>query len=117
MHYANADKRLDEWVPETIVRPSPQSHTDSHTTLPTEPSNSSASHSNGHAPKKRKRSLSVEVLEGADGTEGSASAVVKMSEEEYDIEHHKQITAKRNFDKVNFGKWQIKTWYVGFIPV
>lgn len=35
-----------------------------------------------------------------------------ITEEEYDIQHHKQITAKRNFDKVNFGRWQIKTWYV-----
>ena len=37
-----------------------------------------------------------------------------MTEEEYDIQQHKQITAKRNFDKVNFGQWQIKTWYVSF---
>jgi len=34
-----------------------------------------------------------------------------MTEEELDIQQHKQITAQRNFDKVNFGKWQIKTWY------
>ena len=36
---------------------------------------------------------------------------VPMTEEELDIEQHKQITSQRNFDKVNFGKWQIKTWY------
>lgn len=35
---------------------------------------------------------------------------VVMTEEDYDIQHHKQITAQRNFDKVNFGEWQIKTW-------
>ena len=35
-----------------------------------------------------------------------------MTEEEFDIQHHKQITARRNFDKVNFGHWQIKTWCV-----
>lgn len=34
-----------------------------------------------------------------------------MTEEELDIQQHKQITAQRNFDRVNFGKWQIKTWY------
>lgn len=36
--------------------------------------------------------------------------VVVMTEEDYDIQHHKQITAQRNFDMVNFGDWQIKTW-------
>ena len=46
-----------------------------------------------------------------DGGEGGATSVA-ITEEEYDIEHHKQITAKRNFDKVIFGRWQIKTWYV-----
>ncbi len=35
-----------------------------------------------------------------------------MTEEDFDFEHHQQITAQRNFDKVNFGHWQIKTWYV-----
>ncbi|KAI6021182.1 acyl-CoA N-acyltransferase [Pisolithus marmoratus] len=28
-----------------------------------------------------------------------------------------QITARRNFDKVNFGQWQIKTWYFSPYPL
>ncbi|EKM60584.1 uncharacterized protein PHACADRAFT_82828 [Phanerochaete carnosa HHB-10118-sp] len=40
-----------------------------------------------------------------------------MSEEEYDLEHHKQITARRNFDKVIFGKWSIRTWYFSPYPL
>ncbi|KAI0321443.1 acyl-CoA N-acyltransferase [Amylostereum chailletii] len=40
-----------------------------------------------------------------------------MTEEEYDIQHHKQITAKRNFDTVVFGEWQIKTWYFSPYPL
>ena len=35
---------------------------------------------------------------------------ILMTEEDYDIQHHKQITAQRNFDKVHFGEWQVKTW-------
>jgi len=35
---------------------------------------------------------------------------IVMTEEDYDIQHHKQITAQRNFDFVNFGDYQIKTW-------
>jgi histone acetyltransferase MYST1 len=37
---------------------------------------------------------------------------IVMTEEDYDIQHHKQITAQRNFDFVNFGEYQIKTWSV-----
>ncbi|EMD41397.1 hypothetical protein CERSUDRAFT_42122 [Gelatoporia subvermispora B] len=40
-----------------------------------------------------------------------------ITEEEYDIQHHKQITAKRNFDRVTFGRWQIKTWYFSPYPL
>ncbi|KAI0683752.1 acyl-CoA N-acyltransferase [Cytidiella melzeri] len=65
--------------------------------------------------RKRKHSVSPSIVE-VDGAE-AVSKEVKLSEEEYDIEHHKQITAKRNFDKVNFGKWQIKTWYFSPYPL
>jgi hypothetical protein len=37
-----------------------------------------------------------------------------MTEEEYDMEHHKQISAVKNFEKVHFGFWLIKTWYFFF---
>lgn len=37
-----------------------------------------------------------------------------MTEEEYDVHHHKQITANRNFDYVYFGEWQVKTWCVSY---
>lgn len=36
----------------------------------------------------------------------------ELTEEEIDVREHRKITSKRNFDKVNFGRWQIKTWYV-----
>ena len=98
VHYANTDKRLDEWVSERVVR----------VTHVKGPIQSAPSHTNGTS-NKRKRSASVgeQAEENGDDVVGKE---LKLSEEEYDIEHHKQITAKRNFDKVNFGKWQIKTW-------
>ncbi|KAI0344184.1 acyl-CoA N-acyltransferase [Trametopsis cervina] len=103
VHYANTDKRLDEWVPESTVRvtsvkgPAAKAHTQT----------------NGAA-KKRKRSSSPGL---PDENGKGVTKEIKMSEEEYDIEHHKQITARRNFDKVNFGKWQIKTWYFSPYPL
>lgn len=34
----------------------------------------------------------------------------RLGEEEYDLRHHRRITARRNFDKVNFGDYQMRTW-------
>ena len=117
MHYAHTDKRLDEWVAETAVRVTSTS-TNGHTPVVQAPNGTpktAAAKTNGTHTKKRKRSASVDKQEGAERAEPrSASQGVKMSEEEYDIEHHKQITAKRNFDKVIFGRWQIRTWCVAF---
>jgi histone acetyltransferase MYST1 len=125
VHYVNTDKRLDEWVPETNVREIEE--------CPPSPSAKST------RKRKRGRPRSSSVLQQPlAGPSGSSSEVeenglerILMTEEDYDIEHHKRIvspcdvsltfmctnktihqTAQRNFDKVNFGAWQIKTWYV-----
>lgn len=109
VHYNNTDKRMDEWVPESSVRPvGPDDRP--------EPETSSS--------RKRKRASVAPEASGSRGASEDRSSVLRdgsvatpgesggvtVTEEEYDIEHHKQITAKRNFDKVIFGKWQIKTW-------
>jgi hypothetical protein len=61
----------------------------------------------GSPPASRQRSTDPPVLDVC-GTRTETSP-----EGDYDIQHHRrQITAQRNFDKVNFGRWQIKTWYV-----
>lgn len=108
MHYVNMDKRLDEWIPTSAVRPST-----SHEATMT---------SNGTTRKRKRGSTNGENSASANGMAspgpsdaraGSASqdpGAQPITEEEYDIEHHKQITAKRNFDQVIFGRWQIKTW-------
>jgi hypothetical protein len=35
-----------------------------------------------------------------------------MDEEERDILERRKFTSKRNIDKVIFGAWEIKTWYI-----
>ena len=110
VHYHNTDKRLDEWVPEDSVRPAGADERP-------DPDLSST--------RKRKRGSVDPEAGGSRGVSEDRSSVMRdgsaatpgesgitITEEEYDIEHHKQITAKRNFDKVIFGKWQIKTWCV-----
>ncbi|KAF8060843.1 acyl-CoA N-acyltransferase, partial [Lyophyllum atratum] len=120
VHYVNTDKRMDEWVPNdtvTLAAPPP---------LP-------APSANGIEPsKKRKRGRPPReysarpspVPPAAHPSRSAAAAAsspdaatVAMTEEEYDIQHHKQITAQRNFDKVHFGEWQVKTWYFSPYPL
>ncbi|OBZ79378.1 putative MYST-like histone acetyltransferase 1 [Grifola frondosa] len=112
VHYVNSDKRLDEWVAEGDVRPA---------------GDHEAALANDAANRKRKR-MSVDRETSNRGSMGPSDVDAgslgpgdknnaSITEEEYDIEHHKQITARRNFDKVNFGRWQIKTWYFSPYPL
>ncbi|KAJ7254693.1 acyl-CoA N-acyltransferase [Mycena haematopus] len=102
VHYVNQDKRMDEWIPEVDFMPSA---TDSHHT------------------RKRKRSQQGDSDEESipDGElsaeENGVERTMVVSEEDYDFEHHKQITAQRNFDKVHFGDWLIRTWYFSPYPL
>jgi hypothetical protein len=110
VHYVNTDKRLDEWVSESAVKP-----------VAEDAEASSSSHvANG---RKRKRNEVIHPKSSSPTRYRSVDFAIDdddlvetqgepMTEEDYDIQHHKQITAQRNFDKVNFGHWQIKTWYV-----
>lgn len=46
----------------------------------------------------------------------TGSRMMMSEEDELEVQH-RQITARRNFDKVNFGQWQIKTWYFSPYPL
>lgn len=133
MHYVNTDKRMDEWVPESRVKIIGGVKAESSTSaVPIEGTPAATSHTNGT--KKRKRSTSIDGGHSHDSRKAHTAQLVpseiggapvpdddpktlKMSEEEYDMEHHKQITARRNFDKVIFGKWAIRTWYFSPYPL
>ncbi|KAJ7489457.1 acyl-CoA N-acyltransferase [Mycena latifolia] len=101
VHYVNHDKRMDEWIPEVDFMPSA---TDSR-------------HS-----RKRKRTSQHDSDEGSPSPddlpaeENGVERTMVVSEEDYDFEHHKKITAQRNFDKVHFGDWLIRTWYFSPYP-
>lgn len=127
VHYLNTDKRLDEWVSEELIRPATE-HEARTTVMGPSPSTT-----NGIQTRKRKRgsdaaqpspttrrvsnaantqpdtSTAGEVSNGA-GTQPNQPR--ELTEEEYDIQQHRKLFSKRNFDKVVFGQWQIKTWYV-----
>ncbi|KAG2364692.1 acyl-CoA N-acyltransferase [Suillus spraguei] len=88
VHYDGFDKRLDEWIPGTSLQPTNESS------------------------RKRRRDTPSPTP-----TEPETQPEPLMTEEEFDIKHHKQITAQRNFDRVNFGQWRIKTWYFSPYPL
>lgn len=112
VHYFNTDKRLDEWVPEQTVQ------------LLQEQPEASSSNTNVANGRKRKRKQQhsshvgssspvrqTSVETAVEEPELPPAEDVQMTEEEFDIQQQKRISAQRNYDKVNFGIWQIKTWY------
>lgn len=127
VHYLNTDKRLDEWVSEELVRPPTEHEARTASMGPL------SSTTNGIQTRKRKRgseaaqpSSAARRVSNAANTkpdtpgEGEISSGVEtqptqpreLTEEEYDIQQHRKLFSKRNFDKVVFGQWQIKTWCV-----
>jgi RNA binding activity-knot of a chromodomain len=110
VHYLNTDKRLDEWISEELVRSASEHEAENAMAPPT-------------TPRKRKRgSESLPLASDSEhhavavsdtgGEQESATQLRELTEEEYDIQQHRKLFAKRNFDKVIFGHWQIRTWCV-----
>lgn len=123
VHYLNTDKRLDEWVSEELIRPATE-HEAGPTTM-----GPSSSTTNGIQTRKRKRGSesssaarrvsnaanaqpATPAEEATNGTGTQQTQLRELTEEEYDIQQHRKLFSKRNFDKVVFGQWQIKTWCV-----
>jgi len=111
VHYIHADKRMDEWIPDGHFRPSDE-RGDINSRSPTRKrkrkgDTPGVSRPGTQSPAREQSAGISGVLEG-NGSIGTEEIV--MTEEDFDIQHHKQITAQRNFDKVHFGEWQIKTW-------
>ncbi|KAI0271707.1 acyl-CoA N-acyltransferase [Gloeopeniophorella convolvens] len=94
VHYLGTDKRLDEWVPTAAV------HTGS-SPPPTKANSSTTSRVNGST-RKRRRSPSPPPAPQPPAPLPSAAT---------------SAAARRNFDKVNFGHWQIRTWYFSPYPL
>lgn len=112
VHYANTDKRLDEWVPETMVLVSPN-----------EPSSVAPETSivvRETRKRKADRELNPPTLPEPSSEDPSIPAPSLyastswresgLTEEEFDMQQHKGIMQTRNFDKVVFGDFSIKTW-------
>jgi histone acetyltransferase MYST1 len=94
VHYLDTDKRLDEWVSADNVRATSlprDSVSPGHETSPPR-------RVNGTSTRKRRRSASPPKANDSRETTQPPAALPTMA------------STRRNFDKVNFGTWQIKTW-------
>ncbi|KAF8236942.1 acyl-CoA N-acyltransferase [Tricholoma matsutake] len=110
VHYVGLDRRMDDWIPQTecisIIekkkrgRPSRKSAA---TEAPTESQVSTALTSRG-------LSVAPHMANGKVGTKE-----IVMSEEEFDQLQHK--LPDKNFEKVFFGEWEVKTWYFSPYPL
>ena len=125
VHYLNTDKRLDEWVSDELIRPATGHEAKIAIMGP------SSSTTNGIQTRKRKRDSDAAQPspttrrvsnatttkpstageeDASNGAETQPTQPRELTEEEYDIQQHRKLFSKRNFDKVVFGQWQIKTW-------
>nr|GAT58853.1 ham group protein [Mycena chlorophos] len=94
VHFVSQDKRMDRWVKESEFLPLPDES------------------------RKRKRDQDDEEDDARSyGGVAKEPRTIDMTEEEYDLQHHKKIGAQRNFDKVQFGQYIIRTWYFSPYPL
>ncbi|KAG8940553.1 hypothetical protein FRC04_005191 [Tulasnella sp. 424] len=135
VHYINTDKRLDEWVSEDCIHRVPKSETDE----VSGPNGEGQSGGTRSVIGKRRRSHSpsgstsrpARHPNGISTTQATGLIPASppppqkshdhlQSTKEQDVEaamEHQRITAKRNFDKVIFGGWEMKTWYYSPYPI
>ncbi|KAI0638868.1 acyl-CoA N-acyltransferase [Trametes polyzona] len=116
VHYVNTDKRLDEWVPARDVRPAGD-HEAGMASNGTSRKRKRGSE-DGEGPRRPGSPARSDVDEASTRPENEQGPpTAPITEEEHDVQFQRQITAKRNFDKVIFGRWQIKTWYFSPYPL
>ncbi|CAE6444086.1 unnamed protein product [Rhizoctonia solani] len=122
VHYEGRDKRLDEWVPTSAVRLDGDSANQTHEV--------DLDNQAGSRAKKRNRTTGPS-LAPSDGTPAPApddeinspatipstlGPSLRTRDQTEAAQHHITLTAQRNFDRVCFGQWSIKTWYYSPYP-
>ncbi|KAJ3735360.1 acyl-CoA N-acyltransferase [Lentinula guzmanii] len=116
VHYVNLEKRNDEWVPKSLLRHMPSSST-SNGVVPSKKRKRSSSRRPTASISRSRSAVSDEDSSKDHQTNGQPVGKVVMTEEEYDLHHHKKINTRRNFDQVCIGEWLIKTWYFSPYPL
>lgn len=77
------------------------------------PTGSSRQSASVGPPREMSRSVDGQQGEGstpAPGGRRGTKAKDAYAQEDLDAREQRKVTSTRNFDNVNFGQWQIKTW-------
>ncbi|EEB90554.1 hypothetical protein MPER_11222 [Moniliophthora perniciosa FA553] len=114
--YVNLGKRMDEWVPLSLLEPIPGTSGTVKRTSRKRKRTTPASNASGSRNQSIHSDEEAQPEEQNVDMEDSQQQEIVMTEEDYDIQHHKQIGAVRNFDRVHFGQWSIRTWYYSPYP-
>ncbi|KEP49487.1 putative myst histone acetyltransferase [Rhizoctonia solani 123E] len=122
VHYEGRDKRLDEWVPTSAVRLDNDSTGQANET--------DLDSQDGSRAKKRNRTTGPSLAH-SDGTPATTQddevnspatlpstlgPSIHTRDQTEAAQQHIALTAQRNFDRVNFDQWHIKTWYYSPYP-
>ncbi|CAE6480511.1 unnamed protein product [Rhizoctonia solani] len=122
VHYEGHDKRLDEWVPTSSVRLDCDSTSQTHEI--------DLDNQAGSRAKKRNRTMGPS-LAPSDGTpapvpddevnspatlSSALAPSLRTRDQTEAAQQHLTLTAQRNFDRVCFDQWSIKTWYYSPYP-
>ena len=104
VHYVNTDKRMDEWVPEESCR-----RDGDVAPLSIESTNRKRKHKSYSLEPSALNGFALRSAYGENKGSHMPTEIV-MTEEDFDLQHHQQLRAQRNFDVIIFDVWKIKPW-------
>ncbi|EJD55240.1 hypothetical protein AURDEDRAFT_179022 [Auricularia subglabra TFB-10046 SS5] len=125
VHYANTDKRLDEWVPEAAVRPAEPHEVEQPVLRGRKRKRAGSVPPHAFATSTRAQSVAPNgapySIDAPDDElePGPADAYAGQDadSDDSDVNEHRLITSKRNFDKVIYGQYIMRTWYFSPYPI
>jgi histone acetyltransferase MYST1 len=109
VHFLNTDKRLDDWVQESETRALEEGD---QVELEPEPPQRGHKRKRSDSPSNKPTTDSAPQRDISNGVHIEDPFITGGgdSSEEEDVAEHQLLTRRRNFDMVNFGQWQMKTW-------
>mmetsp|Transcript_406 Transcript_406/g.1544 ORF Transcript_406/g.1544 Transcript_406/m.1544 type:complete len:417 (-) Transcript_406:878-2128(-) len=106
VHYENFDRRLDEWVPETSVKP------DATVSLP---STIDSLHQTQHSDASSDRTMTRQMKKKAALSQPSHHDQLDPATLELEKEHE-ELTKVKNIQEIQIGQYAMNTWYYSPFP-
>jgi len=111
VHYIGFDRRMNGWIPKADCKPLvPKKRPGRPSTKRATTEGLTDNRASTTALSSRGRSVAPPIANGK-----ASVKEIEMTEEEYDLLQHK--LPDKNFEKVCFGNWEVKTWYFSPYPL